>query len=585
LSWASQAWARRKLSRERGVIYKDWGGRLPVALVYPNAYRTGMSSLGLQILYRLLNDEPDIVCERCFWEPSLLKAGGEPITLEGQRPLSDFAVVAFSVSFELDYLHVVSALRRAGIPLRSEDRDERHPLVIGGGPCLTANPEPVAPAFDAVAVGEGEAILPRMLPVLREKIDGPRAELLTSLAEVPGLYVPNLWPEGHGIWGGSRPPVLRQYVRDLDSHPGSSSLLTQETEFAQMLLLEVARGCARGCRFCLAGYCFRPMRERSLSALLDMARDGLSLTDRVGLMGPAVSDYSRIDDLVCALRSMEAKLSFASLRLDRLTDDLLRAVVESGTRTITLAPEAGSERLRGFLSKTINDREVLAAVERAAQAGLRRVKLYYMLGLPTESEQDADEIVRLTSEVSRALGGGKKRGEVLVTLSPFVPKAQTPFQWEPMLDLETLTSRLRRVQSALRLRGVATDGESPEWSAVQGVLARGDRRLFSVLERLSKLGEVDSAARGRGAVARSSGVKAWREALREEGVEANEYLRPGWTPEAPLPWDKVSSGVDKRFLQRERERAAAGLGAVPCPGSRCKVCGVCGEAESSSLPN
>ena len=573
MSWASQTWARRKLAREHGPVYKDWGGRLPIALVYPNAYRTGMSSLGFQILYRLLNSVSDVVCERCFWEPSLLKSGEEPITLEGQRPLGDFAAVAFSVSFELDYFHVVSLLRQAGIPLRAQERDERHPLILGGGPCLTANPEPLTPLFDAVGIGEGEVVLPGVLEALREKAAGPREELLESLAKVPGVYVPGLWPEGGGGVQARQKPVRRQWVSDLDAFPGSSALLTQDTEFANMLLLEVARGCSRGCRFCLAGFTFRPMRERSLEVLLEQAQRGLKLTDRVGLMGPAVSDYSEVDELASCLREKGAKVSVASLRLDRLSDALLGAVVESGTRSIALAPEAGSERLRGFLSKTISNTEVLAAVEQAARFGVRRLKLYYMLGLPTETEADADEIVRLTREVSAVLGGKGAGGEVAVTLSPFVPKAQTPFQWEPMLDLGALGERLKRIKSALRGMGVTTEGESAEWSEVQAVLARGDRRLFAALERAASPREADLVAEGR-----SQGVRAWRQALQEERLDPNQYLRPALSPQSSLPWDRISSGVAKRFLRLEMERALSGRPAVPCRGGGCSVCGVCVES-------
>ena len=571
MSWAATAWARRRFAREKGTITKDWGGRLPIALVYPNAYRVGMSSLGFQLIYRLLNSEVGVVCERCFWEPSLLRGSEPPVTMEGQRPLADFAAIAFSVTFELDYFQVVALLRQAGLPTRAADRDEGHPLVLGGGPCLTANPEPLAPLFDAVAVGEAETILPGILAAVREKVEAPRADLLRRLAQAPGVYVPSLHRVGDGSGQHTRPrPVMRRWVSDLDAHPGYSSLLTDETEFGRMFLLEVARGCGRGCRFCLAGYCFRPMRERSLGVLLDQARLGLESTDRVGLMGPAVSDYSAIDELASRLREMGARVSVASLRLDRLSDRLLQALVESGTKSIALAPEAGSERLRGFLSKTISDDEILAAAAQIARRGVRKVKLYYMLGLPSETEAESDEVIRLTQEIGQVLSRRKTGAELTATISPFVPKAQTPFQWEPMLEREALSQRLRRVRLGLRALGVAAKGESPDWSEVQGVLARGDRRLFGVLDRLGSFAQADALARGK-----TPELRAWREAMESEGLDADEYLRPRRAPDEAPAWQAVSSGVEPGFLWQERKRAGGGRPAIACPGADCSACGVC----------
>jgi radical SAM superfamily enzyme YgiQ (UPF0313 family) len=523
LRWELISEAKRILAREQGTIYKDWGGKLPIALAYPNTYYVGMSNLGLQTVYRLLNQRADVVCERVFYRGA---ASGPLISLESQRDVKDFAVLAFSISFEMDYFHVVEMLRQAGIPPLAEERTEDYPLVLAGGPAVTANPQPLAPIFDAFAIGEGEVIVPPLVETLQAGLAASRTELLSALAHLPGLYIPTQHPTSN------TQPVKRQWTPDLDAHPTTSVVLTPDTEFGDMYLIEIARGCGRGCRFCLAGYTYRPVRERSLELVLEQAEEGLRYRDKIGLVSAAVSDYSHIEELAERLQEMGAKLSVSSLRVDPLPEVLVRALAESGDRTLTIAPEAGSQRLRTLINKNISEDDLMRAADLAARYDFAQLKLYFMLGLPTETDEDVQAIIDLVLAVRERF-----LRRITVNITPFVPKANTPFQWVAMASVESLEEGVRRIEQALRPRGIAVKAESPAWATVQGVLSRGDSRLAQALLRVKR-----------------KSLAAWERALRECQLDATEYLGERSLDE-PLPWSVVDSGVSRDYLGREMERA------------------------------
>ena len=321
MDWEQVKKARRRLSREQGTITKDWGGRIPIAVIYPNSYYIGMSNLGVHAIYSLLNNYSKVVCERAFWEKENRAQQLPTLSLESQRPISDFAVLAFSISYELDYFNVVQILKTSGIPLYAADRDEQHPLVIGGGPCIIANPLPLSPFFDCLCIGEAEPILPAMLPILSEGIYGKRKDLLKALASLPGVYVPHYY---------SGTPVVRQWANNLDDFPITSTILTPDTELGDLYLIEVERGCNWGCRFCLTSSAFRPMRYRSIDNLIAQAKLGLKYRKRVGLVGAAVSDHPQIEELLVKLRQIGAELSISSLRMKPLSGIVLREIAKGG---------------------------------------------------------------------------------------------------------------------------------------------------------------------------------------------------------------------------------------------------------------
>jgi radical SAM superfamily enzyme YgiQ (UPF0313 family) len=550
MTWPQIEAINELLEQETGTIYKDWGGRLPIAVVFPNTYYLGMSSLAVHSLYRLWNACDDVVCERIFvGQTDSPRPGSQPhiaLSLESASPPDYFPILAFTLTYEMDYFNLVALLRAAGIPPRAAERDETHPLILAGGPAVTANPEPLAPLLDAVVIGEVEPISPQLTEALQSIVDG-RDAALSALAGIPGLYLPHL----AGPPDSAR-PVSRLWLLDLDCAPTYSAILTPNTEFSDMGLIEIARGCGRGCRFCLAGYGYRPPRERSAESILAQARQLLKDTDRLGLVSAAVSDHSQIDELAPELRRLGARLSVSSLRVDPLSLPLLRALSESGTRTLTIAPEAGSERLRRVINKTVTEAEILHAVDQAGRHGFAQLKLYFMLGLPTEGHDDVEALVALAQECARRFPG-----RTTANITPFVPKAHTPFQRVAQAEAVLVKRRLDYVDKKLRRQGVAVKSESPAWAEIQGTLARGDRRVAEALLTVERLTPSN-----------------WKKALHGAGLDPEQLLAARGGDE-PLPWDFVQSGVHPDYLAREARWAEAGRSTPPCPSEGCTACGVC----------
>ncbi|PYM87357.1 MAG: radical SAM protein [Candidatus Rokuibacteriota bacterium] len=558
MSWKLKKKALALLAAEQGTVYRDWGGRVSIALVYPNTYAVGMSNLGFQTIYRHLNALPDVVCERVFLpEPADLeemrRTSTPPQSLESQRPLTDFQLIGFSVTYEGDYVNVLRLLELAGIPLRAVDRRAHDPLILMGGVCAFSNPEPIAPFMDFIVVGEGEELVGELMQAYREGYR-ERETFLDGLVGLEGIYIPerhDVSYAGDGIVADVKPRqgapavVSKRRLKQVDAFRTIAAVKTPNAEYGHMALLEVGKGCGRGCRFCLEGQVYRPVRHRSVAALsatiAELAAQG---EKRIGLVGACVSDYPWIGELLKVVEDNGMELSISSLRADSLTDDLVASLARGGHRTLTMAPEAGTERLRRVIRKAITDEQLMAACDLVRARGIPNLKTYFMIGQPTETPQDVAAIPDLAGRMLERLrvldSTGKPFGKLTLSISSFVPKPWTPFQWAPFDGAESLSAKLETIKRGVRtFSNVRVLHENPREAALQALLARGDRRVGDFLELAARL-EGD-----------------WRRALREWDGDPAFYT----TRERPvgerLPWDHFDVGVKKAGLVREWERALA----------------------------
>lgn len=572
---------RKDLIDRLQELYKDEDSRVTVnphagqkvAIVYPNTYFVGMSNLGLHIIYEEINLRNDSVCERIFLpEKKELEAYDKTKTplmsVETQRPMHQFDVVAFDVTFEMDYFHIPLMLRHGRVPIMGKDRTEFDPIVIAGGPCATFNPEPFADFIDAFIIGEGEGIVSRVLDIIRDgKMEGlDRHAILRQLADVSGVYVPSLYVpiysedgefKGYDIAEGV-PKTIKRHFEMLTSG-GETVVATNYTEFGAMYIIEVARGCGRHCRFCMAGYCFRVPRVRPLDILKEGVERAEKLGKKVGLMGAAISDYPEVDELVNYIRSKDMRYSCASLRADSLTQAVVDGLADSGQKTITIAPETGSERLRRVINKGISEEHLQNAATLSAKSGIQHMRLYIMIGLPTETNEDIEAIVGLAERTQAHMEKVGCKGRLTLSINPFIPKPFTPFQWMAMDNQKAVEKKLQYIKKALQKnRRIEVLVESPKEAYIQGVLARGDRRLGAVIA----------------ACAADRGSKSFKSEMKAAGLDMDNMNYRERSFDEFLPWSHLDMGMQEGYLEMEWKRSIDEAYTPPCA-KGCKRCGVC----------
>jgi len=567
ISWKLKKRVQETLAVERGAVTKDPGGRVRLCIVYPNTYSLGMTNLGFQTVYHMLNSLDNCVCERAFLpgkdDLAEHKRSSTPFfSYETQTPLKNFDIIAFSIPFEDDYLNIPRILELAGVPVFAADRAGL-PLVMAGGVAVSLNPEPVADFFDAFLVGEAEGVLGPVIEVFEEaKDEGLEKDgVLESLDSLDWVYVPSFYTftyDGISIASvmprpGAKARVVAAKKADLGEYPlPENFILTPESEFKGTSLVEIERGCPRGCRFCAAGFLYLPPRWRDFDSVKEAVVKGIEATGKVGLVGTAVSEYPEIIETLSVGVEMKGAVTLSSLRLDRLDERFVELLKKSGYRTVTLAPEAGSYRMRRIINKGMTDEEILEAVRLITKAGFLKIKLYFIVGLPCEEDGDAEAIVELASAIKEEMGAGS----LTIRVNPFVPKPVTPFQWHGFERADVIDRRLAIITRGLaRIKGVSVKTLSAREAFVQAYLARADRRAGAFIAEAAQMG--------------------WKRVMRQDPAFFEDSVYAVKGREVPLAWDIIDYGVQKNYLWKEYCKGLEGGLTPPCVVGSCTRCGVC----------
>ncbi len=568
-----------RLKQETGTVIKDHDGKLSVALIYPNSYQVGMSNLGFQKVYHLFNRRPDVVCERAFLpddkELALLKTKGqEPLSMETGRPLASFDIIAFSITFEHDYINVLTMLDLMRIKFR--DRPGSDPLIIAGGICVTLNPEVMAPLFDLALIGEGEEIIDPLVDAVAQH--GTKA--YPAFAGLPGVYVTGAYTTEYNDDNtirqinpepGYPDKVDRVWDRNYAREPNYTRLQTPDTVFGDMELVEIGKGCGKHCRFCAAGYVYRPTRYAPYDKLIEAVTRAVESRGKVGLVGSAIADHPDIERILEHIVGMGGQFSLSSLRLDKLTIDFLRLLKKGGLKTITVAPEAGTEKLSRKINKTISDKQILDAVERIAKAGQFDMKLYFLVGLPDEEDADVDGIIDLVKSIQQTMVNASrekgKLGNISVGVNGFVPKPCSPYQWAPFEGIKTVRAKLKRIKSNLApVANVTVSISSARYDYVQTLLSVGDRRAAHYIERAYHLdGDWAKALKD-------------SETRRLAGADPDFFVLRGKAQDEVLPWSMVDDKLRDDYLWRENEKHQQDKITPECPEPE-EECARCGQFE------
>jgi radical SAM superfamily enzyme YgiQ (UPF0313 family) len=546
------------LESETGYVKKVWGAYNTVGLAYPNQYRTGMANLGFQTIYKIFNDLPSFLCERVFLPVSgndakFVSGAAGIFSIENQKAINEFDILAFSISFENDYPNVLKLLDLAGIPLLAKDRSENHPLVIGGGIALTLNPEPLADFFDLFILGEAEEVLPEFCRYFEEarRLGHDRRKLLDNLQRqinniyVPGLYevkycveskIQSIMPKDAGL-----PEKIKiKHIKDINTFYTEEVISAPETEMEDMFLVEVNRGCARSCRFCAASFVYRPVRFRSYKEIAASVDHGLKRKKKIGLVGTAVSEHPDLARICEYIIAKSARAGLGSLRIDQIDEKIVDLIKANGIETVALAPEAGSQRMRDVLRKDITQDDIMRAVELLAEKDIPNLRLYFMVGLPGEVEQDIDAIIELTGTIQHHIlskfEGKKKFRRITLSVNQFIPKPATPFQWCALADVNAVGKKIKKIENAFRReKSIKVIHDVPKWNYVQALLSLGDRRVGEILLAVNRL------------------EGNWAQALKEVNINADFYVYRQKQSDEVLPWDIIDLGVSKKALINDQD--------------------------------
>ncbi|ACI20000.1 radical SAM protein [Dictyoglomus thermophilum] len=536
--------------KEKGFKLTKKGGDISILLIYPNKYSVSLNNLGYIGIYEIFNRCKGVICERAYIPEDWKKRKDFRVySIESFKSPSEFDVLAFSVSFELDFLNVIYILKNENIPLFSYERDDSYPLIVGGGIALSANPESLADVFDILFIGEGEELVREFSDflILKKEKGLTKREFFELLKDIEGIYIPSI---------DQKLPIKRRIYLNFENDPMVSPIISENAVFSNMALCELVRGCRYQCRFCLAGYFYRPYRSSSMEIINKKLRNFYDFMPRIGIIVPAVDPSLNLKDFVNNSDNEELVFSFSSLRLEDINQDLLDLIKRSGQKTVTIAPEAGTDRLRRVLNKGFTNEDILNFVDKLKGYGVQTLKLYFMLGLPTESGEDIEGIYSLIKEI-RSLN---PKLEITASFSTFIPKPHTPFQWESMKDKDYIVEKQRFLLKKLReIKKVKIEMEDYFWSFWQGVFSRGDRNLNTLWREVYENKEIS--------------VKILNKILRNNKDLLLGYLKEKGRSDK-LSWDVIDTGVKRDYLWRERERAYEGKLTMACS-KNCKVCGVC----------
>jgi radical SAM superfamily enzyme YgiQ (UPF0313 family) len=566
MNWKLKKKYESLLEQERGYVKKVWGTYNTVCLAYPNYYRTAMANLGFQTVYKIINEQPSFLCERVF-----LPAAGDDaenaegsagmFSLENQKSIAEFDILAFSLSFENDYPHVLTMLAKSGITLLTKDRTEKHPLIIGGGIALTLNPEPLADFFDLFILGEAEVALPQFTRVFEEaRCQGQnRSALLKDLQkEIPGVYVPGLYDVKYSADSRIEAYVPREqglpqkikinHVKDINSYCTEEAISTQHIEMGDMYLTEVNRGCVRSCRFCAASFVYRPARFRSAAEIIASINRGLAKKKKIGLVGTAVSDHPELVKICEYILAQNAQIGIGSLRIDQINEKIVDLMKAGGIETVALAPEAGSQKMRDILRKDITQEDILHAAELLIEKEIPNLRLYFMVGLPGEDDDDIDAIIDLTKNIQQhALNctqGKRKFRRITLSVNQFIPKPQTPLQWCALADVSETSKKIRKIVSAFkRDKQINVIHDVPKWNYIQALLSLGDRRVGEILMAVHRLDG------------------NWVKALKVVNINPDDYVYRRRSFDEILPWDMIDLGTSRKALISEYKKAQ---GVITC---------------------